>query len=190
MIWFTADTHFGHKNIAGKAVSKWKDGYRNFGSLRQMDDEFLYQINKHVDKNDTLYHLGDFCWERPIAYRNAINCKEIHLVYGNHDKISKYVHLFDSISPYLKVSFRETTFCLFHYAMRVWDKSHHGSIHLYGHSHNSIDNNWGKSMDVGVDAIYGLKGEYRPISLDEVIKIMSKREIKNVDHHDKSRNNR
>ena len=27
---------------------------------------------------------------------------------------------------------------LCHYAMRVWDRSHYGSWHLYGHSHGNL----------------------------------------------------
>jgi hypothetical protein len=44
-----------------------------------------------------------------------------------------------------------------------------------------------KSMDVGVDAAYKRFGEYRPFSLDEVLKIMENKKIKIVDHHDNSR---
>ena len=190
MIWFTSDTHFGHKNIAGPKVSNWKSEYRNFSSLGEMDKELLYQINKVVGENDVLFHLGDFSFCKPKFYRDLITCKNVHLIKGNHDKIKYYHDLFKEIVDYKEIKYDDTMICLFHYAMRVWNKSHYGSIHLYGHSHNSIDNDWGKSMDVGVDAIYALKGEYRPISIDEVMKIMEKRKIKNVDHHDRSRNNR
>ena len=70
-----------------------------------------------------------------------------------------------------------------HYAHRVWNKSHHGVMHLYGHSHASIADDWGKSMDVGVDNAYKLLGEYRPFALTEVISILESREIGIVDHH-------
>ena len=76
-----------------------------------------------------------------------------------------------------------TKFVLCHYALRVWNKHHRGSIHLYGHSHNSIDNSHGKSMDVGIDAIYSLLDEYRPISIIEILKIMKNRDIQKIDHH-------
>lgn len=190
MIWFTADTHFGHRNIAGPDVSNWKNGYRNFSSVGEMDDELLHQINKVVDRDDVLYHLGDFSLANPFLYRDAIRCNDVRLILGNHDKMDRYHNLFQLITPYHKIEVDKTTFCLFHYAMRVWEKSHHGSIHLYGHSHGSIDNDWGRSMDVGVDAIFTLTGQYRPISIDEVLGIMNCRKIKNVDRHDKGRNNR
>ena len=35
----------------------------------------------------------------------------------------------------------------------------------------------GKSLDVGVDNIYKLFGEYRPISINEIIKLIDRQEI-------------
>ncbi len=70
---------------------------------------------------------------------------------------------------------------LFHYGQRVWNKSHHDSIHLYGHSHGSLPPH-GKSVDVGVDC-KEITHEYRPVSLDEVVRYMDKRQGEVVDHH-------
>ena len=69
--------------------------------------------------------------------------------------------------------------------MRVWNKSHHGAYHLYGHSHDSMeDKEWGKSMDVGVDSAFRILGEYRPFSFDEIKGILDKRELYTIDHHE------
>lgn len=107
------------------------------------------------------------------------------LIAGNHDgHIDKYKDSFSSIQDTLNLSFDDGVriFCS-HYAHRVWHHSHKGVIHLYGHSHASIDDNYGKSMDVGIDNAYKLYNEYRMFSLEEIIKIMSKRNINFVDHH-------
>jgi calcineurin-like phosphoesterase family protein len=49
----------------------------------------------------------------------------------------------------------------------------------YGHSHGSLpDDNKSLSFDVGCDS-----HNYRPISYDEVKKIMSKKTFKPIDHH-------
>ncbi|MBL8880695.1 MAG: hypothetical protein JNG88_16400 [Phycisphaerales bacterium] len=53
MIWFTADTHFGHANII-------KHCRRPFASVEEMDETLLRNINARVGRSDTLYHLGDF----------------------------------------------------------------------------------------------------------------------------------
>ncbi len=61
---------------------------------------------------------------------------------------------------------------LFHYAMRVWNASHHGSWHLYGHSHGTLpDDITSLSFDIGVDSQH-----YKPLSYDEVKAIMSQKE--------------
>lgn len=185
MIWFTSDTHFGHRNIAGEAVSNWKDGYRGFKDTEHMNEILMFEINTRVAENDILYHLGDFAMRDLERYRKWIVCKEIHLIKGNHDKIRpKHTKLFQSIQDYKEIEHNRTKIVLSHYAHRVWNKSHRGAVHLYGHSHGSIDDNWGKSMDVGVDAMYKRTGMYSPISLDEVWKIMEDREQKVVDHHE------
>ena len=51
---------------------------------------------------------------------------------------------------------------LCHYAFRVWRNAHHGSWHLYGHSHGSLPSA-GRSMDVGVDC-----HDFSPISYEQV----------------------
>jgi len=74
-----------------------------------------------------------------------------------------------------------------HYSHRIWLGSHKGIIHLYGHSHGSIPD-YGKSMDVGVDSIYNRIGEYRPISLREVLAFMKEKETYFPDHHNPETN--
>jgi calcineurin-like phosphoesterase family protein len=51
-----------------------------------------------VKENDILYHLGDFSfggWMNVWRFRSQINCKNIHLILGNHDyqiKKNKFLH--------------------------------------------------------------------------------------------------
>jgi calcineurin-like phosphoesterase family protein len=52
---------------------------------------------------------------------------------------------------------------------------------LYGHSHGSLPP-FGKSVDVGVDC-KEITEDYRPVTADEVLTYMSKREFVAVDHH-------
>ena len=47
--------------------------------------------------------------------------------------------------------------------MKVWDKSHFGSYHLFGHSHGKLVGE-PNSMDIGVDA-----NNYSLVSLENVI---------------------
>lgn len=188
MEWFTSDLHLGHSNIAGPEVSNWKDGYRTFKTTEEMDYVLLKGINDHVSQDDTLYFLGDFCLSKRDKdvkiYRDRIVCKNIVFIKGNHDKPREILHAFGHIYDYLEEDFDGIKFCMMHYALRVWNKSHRGSIHLYGHSHERLETEpWGKSMDAGIDNAIKLLGEWRPFSLDEILKIMEKRVPKLIDHH-------
>ncbi len=97
--------------------------------------------------------------------------------------------LFSSVQYVKTVRFGNQSIFLSHYKHFIWEKSHHGRIHLYGHSHASAEHHIiGKSMDCGVDNAYCLLGEYRPFNLTEILDLMSKREILLVDHHNSKTN--
>lgn len=178
MIWFTSDTHLGHMGILLHQAAR----LNAFECIEEMDAQLIDNINRVVGRDDTLYHLGDFCWQASRAghYRQRLNVRQLHMLRGNHDSPSLKQHCstfqdmlckkFPSyiIGPRLKVH-------MLHYPMISWDALHYGGIHLYGHCHGSMEdqlNQWfpgRRAMDVGIDNIYKLTGEWRPISLNEVI---------------------
>jgi len=170
-IFFTADTHFGHKNVIRYCN-------RPFTSATEMDERLIENWNKIVGSDDLIYHLGDFTLlgEDPAAgYFQRLNGK-IHIVPGGHDHrwtgesdySSRAGHPviilppLQTIKVQLPDSGQSQLIALCHYSLRVWDRSHYGSWHLYGHSHGNLpllDN----SLDVGVDC-----WNYQPISLETV----------------------
>ena len=181
---FISDTHWGHANIIKYSNRPYKD-------VDEMNDKMAVEWNKIVKPDDVVYHQGDVAF-MPFAKLKSYLWRlngTIHVVLGNHDKAvsqNKKDLLAQgkiaSISHYNELKLPGTPMIvLFHYGMRVWNKSHHGSILLYGHSHGSLPP-YGKSVDVGVDS-KEITSEYRPIHLDEVLKYMSKRETPVVDHH-------
>jgi len=189
---FLSDTHYQHKNIC-KGVSTWEDksGCRNFNTIEEMNETIVNRINEKVGVDDVLYHSGDFSFggvKNIVEFRRRINCQEIHLITGNHDSnIQRNVvvdgievqSLFASVQHYKEIYINKQKIILFHYAMRVWNESSKGSIHLYGHSHSSLeDKPHGKSMDIGVDT-----NDYYPYSYEEIKRIMDKRNILVLDHH-------
>ncbi len=224
-VYVTADTHFGHKNIASKNDSSWKEGQRYYNSLHEMNKDLIENINKTVGQDDTLYHLGDWSFggiENIWKLRKRIICENIHLILGNHDHhiennrlipipeeerreifdrfggsyMTEPKLLFSSISHIKEIKVNGKTFFFSHYAHRVWPGSHKGVYHLYGHSHDSLDCErdtgklieYGKSMDCGIDAAIRILGEARPFALNEITRILDKRQTKFVDHHDKNTN--
>jgi len=75
-----------------------------------------------------------------------------------------------------------------HFASKTWDGMQHGWGYLHGHSHGGLEGsqpdelNDGKILDCGVDN--ALKYNKTPFfSFQEVCKILDKKPIKLVDHH-------
>lgn len=194
---FTSDTHYGHVNLcSGESV--WVDKLsqcRQFDSVKDMNDAIVNNINDVVGENDILWHLGDFSLgkkENVNIFRERINCKNINLILGNHDqRISKdkeLQKLFNSVSvgygwPMFKdTKIQGTRLMMLHFPMMVWDNHKNGTIHLHGHCHGSLSDKSltkRKIIDVGIDA----HPNFRPFSLDEIIKIADQRTIDKVDHH-------
>jgi calcineurin-like phosphoesterase family protein len=183
MIHFVSDTHWGHKNII-------KYSNRPFNSVEEMNEKLILNWNEVVQPNDIVYHLGDFAF---LPYDDLKKTArrlngEKHLILGNHDKeiIKNRSDLlssgtFRTIQNYVELKNEGEFFVLFHYGQRVWNKSHHGSIHLYGHSHGSLPPH-GRSVDVGVDC-KEVSPDYRPVSFTEVMAYMKNRQGEVVDHH-------
>lgn len=188
MIWFTSDWHLNHANIAGPNISKWPKGYRDFSSVKEMNETIITNVNKLVKHDDTLFFLGDLCFKdhslTPM-WRDRIACREFHFIKGNHDAhIKLYKDKFSSVQDYWEGQLGAHYFVLCHYAFRVWHKNSKGAIHCYGHSHSNLEGTpYGKSIDVGVDNARRLLGEYRPFSITEITDIMKMRDTLAVDHH-------
>ena len=175
-IFFISDTHFGHKNII-----KYED--RPFENIEEMDNEMINNWNKTVDKSDSVYILGDFCFadkNYAINILNKLNGQKF-LIKGNHDSIIKDKEVaskFGWIKDYYVLKNDKLKFVLFHYPIQVWDCKHHCSIHLYGHVHSNKDNhhplleNLENAYNVGVDV-----NNFAPIEINEILeKLNYKRE--------------
>jgi calcineurin-like phosphoesterase family protein len=189
-----------------KGVSDWNEGgqgTRDFKTLEEHDEHIISQFNKYVKEGDTLWHLGDWSFggiEQIYRFYQRLNCKFVHIILGNHDHHIENNREYNGIKAQdLFLSVRHVyfgkiggrTFYLSHFAHRVWNKSHHGVIHLYGHSHDTLDNTgleWGKSMDVSLESSLRYFGEMRPFDIDHIGRIMDKRSALIVDHHNSKTN--
>ncbi len=155
-VWFTSDTHFAHRNV----IEFCK---RPFASIEEMDEEIIRRWNERVEPGDRVYHLGDFAFGDHDPYLSRLNGMK-KLVIGNHDGGRwRKATLWHSCERLAEVETNGVRFVLCHYAMRVWRNSHRGALHLYGHSHGSIQPD-SSSLDVGVDC-----WDFRPISVGDVI---------------------
>ena len=172
---FTADNHFEHENIL-----KITDRDLHFSSTEEHDDALLEEINSTVGENDRLFVLGDFAWRAGESFIKRIRCKNLHLIFGNHDRAS-FGKLFKSVEDTAIVKIQGHKIFLSHYPHAYWPSSHRGSLHLYGHVHAEREETLDaafpgrRSMDCGVDNAKLLLGDYRPFSEDEVIEILMAR---------------
>ena len=151
-----------------------------------MNETLIKNFNSLIKPSDTIYILGDFAmkgtYENLAFLMNRLNGSK-HYIIGNHCKEKHYIQMesdgiIESINQATGISINGQYIWISHYAHRVWDKSHHGSWHLYGHSHGSLPP-IGLSWDVGVD-----NNNYFPVSFDQLSKIMNNRnnEIKALEY--------
>jgi calcineurin-like phosphoesterase family protein len=151
-----------------------------FATIEEMNDHLIGETNRVVKPGDLLIHAGDFCWKasRVGHFRARINVRQIHVARGNHDapSLAKHVSVMELILfKKFEVNGERLHVHVEHRPCLSWDKKQHGGIHTYGHSHglfeDVLNNLWPgrRAMDVGVDHAFRLTGEWRPLSLDEVL---------------------
>ena len=191
-IYFSSDWHLGHTNVI-------KYDNRPFKTVEEMDHAIISNVTKPLKKGNSLYYLGDFALTRSInameGYMKALAYTEANLFFirGNHDK-KEHIKLYQTYGTYFgeqkKIKIPDAQadngvreIVLNHYAMRVWDKSHWGSWHLYGHSHHHLpDDIHSLSFDVGING-----WDYQLIDYETVKKKMSTKLFKPIDNHRKSK---
>lgn len=136
--YYIADLHLGHLN----AMVRFDK--RPFKTLDEQDKAIIDNINKVVTPQDNLFLLGDVSWYKPdktAELIRQINCKNRFLIRGNHDRWaddSTCKKLFQGIYDLKRIDDRGRTVILCHFPMAVWDQSHRGSYHIYGHVHRNI----------------------------------------------------
>ncbi len=174
---FTSDYHLFHANVI-------KYDNRPFLNVEEMNQTIIENHNKIVQKDDDFYFLGDFAFAKEYEIEKLISQLNgnLHFIKGNHDKYDT-INLYKKYGNYLgelkEIFIFNKKIVLCHYAMRVWNKSHHGTWHLYGHSHGSLpDDPNSLSMDVGI-----MNNNYYPFSFDQIEELMSKKTFKPIDHH-------
>lgn len=172
----------------------WKGPRENKYKISQegidiMNSSLIDAINKTVPKNAKLIHLGDFSispkdpaeypqyLQRCTEFRNRINCEWVGILWGNHDLPTLLAPLFQwsGFKARVELPSLETCLVLDHYFNAVYDMSHRGALHCYGHSHSEIEEYADKimpgrrAMDGGVDNAAKILGEYRPFALREIL---------------------
>lgn len=177
---FSSDYHLGHGNVI-------KYDNRPFANVDEMDETIIANHNRVVGPYDNFFYMGDFTFNKSKAeeYMQRLNGVK-YFVRGNHDD-KAIVDLYKKYGQYLgglaeiKVEGQRIVLC--HYAMDVWNRSHHGTWHLFGHSHHPLPvKPNSKRMDVGIN---GIDYNYTPLEFSQIKVIMDQIEFIPIDHHDR-----
>lgn len=171
MIYFTSDTHYFHKNIIDFCERPFKD-------VDEMNVVLVNNWNRIVGPKDEVYHLGDVSFgraEKTVEILEQLNGR-IYLVRGNHDK-GINPDRFEWIKDYYELRWESRKLVLCHFPFAVWNESHHGSIHLHGHSHGTLKNQ-GRRIDVGVDPM-----DFIPVSISAIVEQAEQNEPWLEDYH-------
>lgn len=172
-LFFTSDTHFWHSNII-------KYCNRPFMDVEEMNEEIIKRWNNKIEKDDLVFHLGDFAFCGPSQYKTLLERLngKITLVLGNHDwrNIKEgYMSKFNGIYQQLRIKVDDQRIYLNHFPFLCYEGSYRGVWQLFGHVHSGPYNNGGGlddprlkmllpgQYDVGVD-----NNNFTPISYKEL----------------------
>ena len=185
-VWFTADTHFGHKNIIRYCQ-------RPFVDVEEMNCTLIDNWNSVVSPDDLVFHLGDFSVGGAAEWTSLLNKLngEIILLLGNHDMNNvnqAFMHRFQCVSMQMLISIGKQRIYLNHYPFLCYGGAYRNTWQLFGHVHTSpyrtgldssrLDYLFPTQYDVGVD-----NNNYHPVSFEKVSEIIQQ-QIKNRKEQD------
>lgn len=188
-IWFTSDTHFGHENIIRycdrpfenvahmdrELIASWNqcvcdnDTVYHLGDFTFGDEhkarEYFRCLNGRIWVLGNAWH-HDARWLSSVGWVGTSGKQAMPGLAPFWSASHHQVHILPALHvlefPEWGTKGHSLGVTLCHYPLAVWDRSHYGAWHLYGHSHGQHQNG-GLSFDVGVDC-----NQYRPVSLGGV----------------------
>mgnify|MGYP003553722237 FL=1 len=175
---FTSDTHFNHANII-------KFCNRPFKDVEQMNEVMITNWNNAISKDDTVFHLGDFClggaaeWTKILDRLNG----KIYLIMGNHDLKNirqGFISRFEHVAMQMRIEIGKKRIYLCHYPFLCFEGSYKDDVwQLFGHVHTRRSNSgidagrlqylYPTQYDVGVD-----NNNFTPVSFGQVKRIIDK----------------
>ncbi|OTO09195.1 hypothetical protein A5882_003525 [Enterococcus sp. 4E1_DIV0656] len=190
-IFFTSDTHFGHKNICGP--NGFEEKRKIFKDTHEMDKAIIKSWNKVVNEEDTVYHLGDFflhnSYRACIDIINQLNGSIVWIA-GNHDSHKSGRRLENYFKNNSEGSKGKIKFCpsgerlivegytlyLNHFGLLTGPRKKIFSVHGHIHAAKPM---YLSHINVGIDNI---ESEFKdtpfgePISLDSLLECVKRRE--------------
>lgn len=169
VIYYTADLHFGHKNVI-------RFDSRPFIDVDEMDRYIIDMWNLRVKDDDHVYIVGDVSLNNSLPVEKYLGQLKghKHLIRGNHDgkllKNQKAMEFFESVDDILEISDEGRRICICHYPMAEWPGYYRGAWHIYGHIHNNkneayyIMKDKEKALNAGCCI-----NNYMPVTFEELV---------------------
>ncbi len=156
-VFFIGDTHFGHRKIIQFEETQ---PFRPFETIEEHDAELIRRWNSVVRKQDSVWHLGDFCFGKAnLALAAELNGVK-RLVLGNHDMYpaADYLRYFSRLCGIVEYKGAVLSHAPLHESqLSRWHMNIHG--HLHTHTLNDP-----RYVNVSAEQI-----ELTPISYDEIL---------------------
>lgn len=152
IVYFIADLHLGHTNMALK---------RGFRNVEDHDNHIITQWNKVVTNKDSVWILGDITMEKSSSYALLDQLKGYKkVVLGNHDKSSNVRELLSHVNNVCGM-IKYKNFILSHCPIHPKEiRRFKGNIHGHVHENTLSDKRY---FNVSCEAI-----NYTPISFNEL----------------------
>jgi len=182
--YYIADTHFGHERVI-------EFDKRPFSSLEEMEEEMIRRWNAVVERGDTVYILGDFCWRVDADWIRILKRLKGNkvLIKGNHDLTrmsGKVKKMFQDIRDIKMIKDGQYRVMLCHYPLMFYRHDYHEkTIMLCGHVHVTAENDvlekWREEIREGQMTKGGNRGniinvgcmmpymDYTPRTLEEIL---------------------
>ncbi len=130
-VWFTSDTHFGHKNIL-----EYEKEARPFQSVEEMNEALISNWNDTVRPKDIIWHLGDFAFGRShVELAGRLNGRK-RLIMGNHDVYNNSVYL-DYFEKLFGVHYWKRC-VLSHIPVHPGNLGSRALLNVHGHLHSRV----------------------------------------------------
>ena len=152
--YYIGDIHLFHKNVTAEGTNF---DSRPFKTMEEMHEVIKNNWNGRVTGSDHVYIVGDMCWqhnESSISLVAQLKGSK-HLILGNHDDVrdQRYRQLFNEIVPYKEtedvIDGKKYSVVMTHFPFAFWNRQHkytsdgneykRWAIQLYGHVHNSVE---------------------------------------------------
>lgn len=178
-IYFTSDWHLFHNNILRYDTRPFKNVYDM--------NETIISNHEKLDKDAHLFILGDLTFKLCNELHDLLDrvkCNK-YFVVGNHDRDiwnKEFLrrHFDEWYSGYCELTVGKQLIVMGHYPMVEWNRGHHGSWMLFGHTHGN-DNRNPFIKDYKTKNVGCMLNNYLPFSYYDIEKNFRNR--KNIFHH-------